>query len=86
MSADDHGSASTYTNWRCRCDACREAWRIEFARMRRNRTRWLRDDPTLAQHGTESTYTNWGCRCAACTEGHRTYQRRAYQKRRAIRP
>lgn len=30
-----HGSASTYSNQKCRCDECREAWRI-YARKYRD--------------------------------------------------
>lgn len=34
MSADDHGSASTYRNHACRCDKCREAQRDAVADYR----------------------------------------------------
>lgn len=26
-----HGTPNGYTNYRCRCDACREAWRVYYA-------------------------------------------------------
>ena len=35
---EDHGKATTYTNSLCRCDPCREAYRVDRAGRKRNRT------------------------------------------------
>lgn len=83
MTADDHGSVSTYTNHACRCAACTEAHRVSFAAKRKRRAARLAIDPTLTRHGTESTYTNWVCRCDDCTAAHATFQRQKRQQRRA---
>jgi len=73
MSADDHGSASTYSNWGCRCTPCKEANRVTHRRV----LAYLRARRVVAPdsvgHGRASTYTNWGCRCLPCTEAHRVY-------------
>lgn len=58
-----HGSYSTYQNWRCRCDACREANRLYHIRARERRKAKPRSE---VPHGTPGGYTNWGCRCAFC--------------------
>jgi len=82
MSADDHGSVSTYTNHVCRCDECRAAWASDTRRMRAGRVQRLANDPTLADHGLASTYCNWGCRCRACTDAAtRTRHRRRKAER-----
>jgi hypothetical protein len=66
MAATDHGTASTYTNHKCRCPACRAAWAeaVQGARERRHRgmLSGLLDPP----HGTDNTYTNYMCRCNPC--------------------
>lgn len=59
-----HGSPFTYTNYRCRCEACREAHRLYTAQARLLRAE--RGVPDPAMHGKASTYTNWSCRCDAC--------------------
>lgn len=47
MSASDHGTVSTYTNHKCRCDACREAQRLYmrgwYSRNREHRTAYMRE-------------------------------------------
>ena len=78
-----HGTPAEYTNHKCRCDECRDAWRVYMKRIRderkasletgvsrpaRGRGRPPKDAP---QHGLASTYRNWKCRCPACTEAHR---------------
>lgn len=67
MTADDHGSYSTYSNHRCRCRACLDAHNEYVARRRRERaeTPLPADDP---RHGKPTTYQNWGCRCDRCRE------------------
>jgi len=75
VSADDHGSASTYKNWKCRCAACTEAWRVACERSMVDRAERLAADPSLAAHGRASTYTNWRCRCAECKAAWSVYLR-----------
>lgn len=47
MSANDHGSQSTYNNYHCRCEPCREAntvyWRGFYARNRERVNKYVRD-------------------------------------------
>lgn len=62
----EHGTASTYSNWQCRCSLCTDAHRADCGRNRRQRAERLAADPTVAPHGRNSTYTNWCCRCALC--------------------
>jgi hypothetical protein len=77
MTADDHGSASTYSNHGCRCDLCRGAWTDYLYEVRRTRTLRLQKDPSLATHGKYTTYTNWGCRCDLCRAAHTARQKAA---------
>lgn len=70
-----HGSASTYSNHKCRCDECREAARLRAieVRARRFAKRVLIEGRLVAahlphkSHGTVGAYTNHGCRCDTCT-------------------
>jgi len=68
MSADDHGSESTYVNYRCRCTPCRAARRLKLRGYRREARARLAADPGYVVHGLDSTYTYWGCRCQPCRE------------------
>lgn len=73
MSASDHGSASTYSNWDCRCDACKAAWSayVMAARPRRAARLTSGDD----RHGRYTTYCNWQCRCEPCRDAWAVYSR-----------
>ena len=86
MSADDHGTPSTYKNHGCRCGACRRAHADHQWNLRRTHLAALAAGraPGL-RHGSPNTYTNHGCRCAACTQANTEYMRR-YRQRRANRP
>ena len=85
-------NTSTYTNWRCRCEGCRDAW-AEYTRDRKaEREQEQRDvgvNPRLGEHPpgrafNENTYTNYGCRCEACTADHtKQSARRRRQRERA---
>lgn len=75
-----HGKYSTYVNWKCRCDECREAstkYHREgrLAAEERFRNRISDDDPG---HGTASFYKR-GCKCSACKKAgnEARYKRRA---------
>jgi hypothetical protein len=69
--AQKHGTYSGYAYYRCRCDRCREAKRVQQQRLRR-------ESPTVKDparvpadaHGSESTYSNYACRCAVCRAAH----------------
>lgn len=60
-----HGHYITYAKG-CRCDACRNAHRIDAAERR---VRWSSNSvgADRAGHGKASTYRNYGCRCTACS-------------------
>ncbi|MGQ0847228.1 MAG: hypothetical protein ACT4QF_24175 [Sporichthyaceae bacterium] len=74
MADDDweHGVVGTYTNRKCRCEACRAANSAYQAQRKAQRREQLAANPDLAPHGIATTYSNWGCRCARCTAAWRT--------------
>ena len=82
MSADDHGSASTYSNHGCRCDLCKRAWADLVQRLRSNREALAPETRTDIMHGRAATYTNHRCRCDACRIAWATYYRELYRARR----
>jgi hypothetical protein len=75
-----HGTAGGYSNWGCRCAACRaantESQRRFRARLRERVTAGL----AVVRHGEYSTYTNWACRCDKCRCAGRE-QRQRYRAR-----
>lgn len=75
-----HGTPGGYTNHRCKCRPCRDAFAADQQRMRANRAARLAEDPTLAPHGKANTYTNWRCRCDDCRRA-RAEQRARYYRR-----
>lgn len=69
-----HGTISSYTNGRCRCDDCRRAMRT-YTAARRAR---FKNDPSRIPswaHGTEGGYVNYSCRCDRCRAEHTRYTR-----------
>ncbi len=75
-----HGSASTYTNQKCRCDLCRSAWNDYIAKRKREAEKWDGViDPKL-KHGTESVYQNSGCRCPVCVRAHNLSRKEARER------
>ena len=78
LAANDprHGRGSTYSNYRCRCAPCTEAWRVRCMAYRRRRgirpkaivLAEMRAQPIL--HGRESGYKR-GCKCERCMEAAR---------------
>lgn len=63
---DEHpGTISRYVNHKCRCDKCREAWRVYSAKRKAERALQSKD-PSDIRHGTYMFYTNHGCRCEYC--------------------
>ena len=73
-----HGTRTTYVNYRCRCDLCKQAHRD----YQREVVAALRHcEPPENAHGKVSTYRNWACRCAPCTQAN-TDACRAYNQRR----
>jgi hypothetical protein len=63
-----HGSVNGYSNLRCRCQPCRDAWAALLKTYRAKRAARL--DAADVVHGSSSTYNNWGCRCDLCTKAH----------------
>lgn len=65
-----HG-ASRYSNYKCRCQECREAWSSYIQKRREQRVAYVRANglPDSVAHGA-SAYGNWGCRCVVCTKAH----------------
>lgn len=61
-----HGLRSTYIHYRCRCDDCTEANRVDHKRGNETRAERLAANPSLRPHGNAQTYNNWGCRCDDC--------------------
>ncbi len=76
-----HGKATTYGNWHCRCDPCKGAHRIALQRQAARRKSMA--IPAGVPHGTRSTYIAWYCRCRPCSEANLAYNRAAYALRRA---
>jgi hypothetical protein len=72
----NHGRISTYANYGCRCNLCREACTAWTRANRLKRKKLLKRGPdgrmvTRAKnvtHGNPSTYLNWFCRCPDCTK------------------
>lgn len=69
-----HGKPSTYGNWRCRCELCKEAWRVHMRRqniLNKRPAAIAHRKAKLAtfgpeRHGLMQTYTYYGCRCDKC--------------------
>lgn len=72
-----HGTTNGYTNLKCRCQRCRDAWSAT-SRYRRAKRALTPDDP---RHGRYTTYSNHSCRCPACLAAH-LVARQAYRQRR----
>lgn len=78
-----HGTVNGYINLRCRCDECREAWRV-YEPARLSRERWRRRQGMQPMkygrtHGIRATYKD-GCRCDECRAAEASY-RKAYRQR-----
>lgn len=78
MAEIPHGSASSYNNRGCRCDACRAAASAARAQWVASLGDRLFDE---VPHGTPTGYRNWGCRCDAC-KACRSAEARAVTARR----
>lgn len=80
LSPDDarHGTHNGYTNWGCRCTACREAANSAARGRVRIRTATPLDENSSA-HGTRTGYGIHKCRCNLCRTARRDYDiRRNY--------
>lgn len=84
LAADDprHGTVNGYGNLGCRCSACRDAWAVEFLKLREKRAAILAANPDIVAHGKATTYQNWKCRCEPCTAAA-TGSKRAQSQRHA---
>lgn len=74
-----HGTTNGYGNLGCRCDACREAHRINH---RKYMDRMRAEGRTLGRHGTALSYDS-GCRCDDCREAHNAKSREYKRARKA---
>lgn len=69
-----HGTYNGYSNYRCRCQPCRDAG-AEYARKRKATLRAkAAADPSVLPHGTVRGYIDWDCRCAKCRGAYATYR------------
>lgn len=68
----NHGSAtaSTYSNWGCRCDLCRAAWAAYVAKRKAVRVAEFAAGQISVPHGLASTYGNYNCRCEPCRRAY----------------
>lgn len=79
-----HGTTNGYSNLKCRCQDCRDAWASWYKADRYAREAQLsRAVPGRYQpeHGKASTYENWLCRCDPCRTAHSAKDRARYLKR-----
>ena len=77
----DHGTVSRYNNDSCRCDECREAFKVyrreykarkasgNFVRLNAKGTN------VPIPHGTTVGYNHHKCRCTPCRDARAEYQR-----------
>lgn len=83
LSPDDprHGSASTYRNHGCRCDACKKAntrSHLEWSHRRgyhKPRAEWLAEIRLVADSRHDLAGYSRGCRCDICRKASADYQR-----------
>lgn len=85
-----HGLHSTYTNYHCRCDECREAHAFYHAERKIVQNQLMRYGLVHPPHGSASTYQNYSCRddCPGNDAGvtcrqAASAQRVAYDRRKA---
>jgi hypothetical protein len=77
-----HGTISSYTDRKCRCDACKECAR-RYYRERRWRLGISKPRPEV-QHGSRTMWER-GCRCQICMDAHRDRCTKRNRKRGAPR-
>ncbi|MDN5767192.1 MAG: very short patch repair endonuclease [Humibacillus sp.] len=75
-----HGVLSTYSNYQCRCDACRAA----NAAYQRELIARYREQGGRGQHGTAYRYQT-GCRCDDCRAAHAAADRQYRRSRKGSR-
>lgn len=66
-----HGTTNGYSNQKCRCADCRQAWGV-YKRNRQQRIKSTGLDPTDPRHGSTAGYA-YSCRCGPCEEAQRSY-------------
>ena len=74
-----HGKASTYNSYACRCAKCRAAQTLNVRAQRLSRLE--APVPAHVRHGTTNAYANWLCRCDECRAASAAYQRDRYRKK-----
>ena len=69
-----HGTLTKYTNHKCRCDLCTEAYREYHEKYRRAKGH---SRQKKAAHGSFTMYNGHKCRCPPCKQaGSRYYEER----------
>lgn len=69
-----HGTTGGYTNHKCRCDNCRQAWNASCVSRRAAARQYISKNPeSIPEHGYRGYRA--GCRCVECRNGHNAYNR-----------
>lgn len=72
----EHGTSGGYSNYKCRCEKCTDAWNTYCAQSKVTRRKsFVADEST--EHGLERTYQA-GCACSECKSAHTVYSREIY--------
>ncbi len=79
-----HGTVGSYTNHRCRCPDCTEAWRRYCIEDYLPRIRAVGLPIGDARHGTYNGYYNYRCRCDECRAANAVYRRDYYRRNKAV--
>lgn len=81
-----HGTATKYSNHKCRCNECKAAWAAYVLQRRRQRARYVVTEglPSSVAHGA-AAYVNWGCRCDICLAAELDRQVRRRREKKAAR-
>lgn len=66
----EHGKASTYRYYKCRCDECRAA---NATQAKIDRATRLANPIPSSVHGTMNGYGNYNCRCDKCRRANSVY-------------
>lgn len=75
-----HGTENGYCYYRCRCEACREAHRVQNYDRQKQAT--ARPVPNHV-HGTETGYVYYRCPCTECLENMRLIWRHRNEQRKS---
>lgn len=77
LSEDAHGKASTYRNWKCRCEPCTKAhaeYSAPYTRAYHSRKKG--QEVPEDKHGTMTGYNVYACRCQPCKDANAAHSRK----------